>query len=199
MHILYSMQGSGNCYKLRLALKQTNTAFHLHDIDVLKDETRTPEFLAKNPNGKVPLLELSDGRFLPESNAGLYYLASGTPLLPENLFDRAQVLQWMFFEQYSHEPFLAVARYWWTIAPGGREEKAGEFENWRMRGYQALDVMERHLVDHDFFRCQPVQHRRYSTLRLYPCGARRHVRPVPLQGGQGLAGAGRPTGQPCRY
>lgn len=151
MHIVYSMQGSGNCYKLRLALAQTHTPFRIVDIDILKGESRTEQFLAKNPAGKVPLLETPDGRFLPESNAGLYYLADGTSLLPSDRFDRAQVLRWMFFEQYSHEPYIAVARYWWSIAPGGREKKASEFAYWRQRGHEALNVMEQHLAENDFF------------------------------------------------
>ncbi|MCF6200157.1 MAG: glutathione S-transferase family protein [Hyphomicrobiaceae bacterium] len=150
MLTLYSMQPSGNCYKLRLALHQTGTPFALHDVDVLKGECRTPEFLAKNPYGKVPLLELADGRFLPESNAGLYYLANGTPLLPDDPYERAQTLQWMFFEQYSHEPYIAVARFWWSIAPDGRVQKADEFANWHKRGYQALEIMDKHLSNHDF-------------------------------------------------
>ena len=112
---------------------------------------RRKNFLLKNPNGKVPLLELPDGRYLPESNAGLYYLASNSALLPQDHFERAQVLQWMFFEQYSHEPHIAVARYWWTIAPGGKEQKAGDFKEWHSRGYQALDLMENHLKHNDFF------------------------------------------------
>lgn len=150
MHTLYSMQSSGNCYKLRLALHQTGTPFVLADMDVLKGETRTPEFLAKNPCGKVPLLELPDGRFLAESNAGLFYLAKGTPLLPDNPFEQAKVLQWMFFEQYSHEPYIAVARFWWSLAPGGQEKKANEFKNWHKKGYEALDIMEQRLQKHDF-------------------------------------------------
>ncbi len=150
MHILYSMQPSGNCYKLRLALHQTGTPFALHDIDVLKGECRTPEFLAKNPCGKVPLLELPDGRFLPESNAGLYFLANGTPLLPDDPYDRAQTLQWLFFEQYSHEPYIAVARFWWSLVPDGRAQKAEEFADWHKRGYQALELMEQHMSKHDY-------------------------------------------------
>lgn len=151
MHILYSMQGSGNCYKLRLALRQTKTPFRLLDVNVLQGETRTKEFLVKNPVGKVPVLELEDGRFLPESNAGLYYVAQGSNLFPDGAFDRANVIQWMFFEQFSHEPNVATARFWWSIAPGGRELKANEFENWHKLGYQALDIMEGHLTNHDFF------------------------------------------------
>ncbi len=150
MHTLYSMQSSGNCYKLRLALHQTGTAFRLCDIDVLKGETRTLEFLAKNPFGKVPLLELPDGRFLPESNAGLFYLAEGTSLLPDDHFARVQVLQWMFFEQYSHEPYIAVARFWWSLAPEGRTQKADQFANWHKLGNKALALMNKHLSRHDF-------------------------------------------------
>ncbi len=151
MFTLYSMQYSGNCYKLRLALHQTGTPFRLHDMDTLRGDTRTPAFLAKNPDGKVPLLELPDGRLLPESNAGLFYVATGTDLLPEDRFQRADVLRWMFFEQYSHEPYIAVARFWWTLAPNGREEKAADFPLWHERGYKALAVMEGHLAKEDWF------------------------------------------------
>jgi glutathione S-transferase len=151
MLTLYSSQYSGNCYKLRLALHQTGTPFRLHDVDVLTGETRTPGFLAMNPNGKVPVLQLPDGRCLPESNAGLYYVAHGTPLLPDDLYERAQVLQWLFFEQYSHEIYIAVARFWWSLKPGGREAKADRFEEWRSGGYKALDVMEQHLQQQPFF------------------------------------------------
>jgi len=150
MHTLYSMQSSGICYKLRLALHQTGTPFQLCDVDVLKGDTRTKSFLAKNPVGKVPLLELPDGRFLSESNAGLYYLAAGTPLLPTDHFARARVLQWLFFEQYSHEPYIAVARFWWSLAPGGREQKAADFPRWHEGGHKALAIMEQHLATHDF-------------------------------------------------
>lgn len=151
MLTLYSSPYSGNCYKLRLALAQTGTPFRLVDVDVLKGETRTPGFLAINPNGKVPVLGLPDGRFLAESNAGLYYVAHGTPLLPADLYERSQVLQWLFFEQYSHEIYIAVARFWWSLKPGGREAKADRFDEWRAGGYKALDVMEQHLRREPFF------------------------------------------------
>ncbi|MCB1509074.1 MAG: glutathione S-transferase family protein [Hyphomicrobiaceae bacterium] len=151
MHVLYSMQNSGNCYKLRLAMHQLGIAFSLVDIDILKGESRTPEFLALNPNGKVPALKLDDGRLLSESNAILFYLAEGTALLPEDRFCRAEVLQWMFFEQYSHEPYIAVARYWLSLVKGGRDLKAHLIDDWMDRGHQAFAVMERHLEKHDFF------------------------------------------------
>lgn len=148
---LYNMQNSGNCYKVRLAAHQLSIPIELVEIDILVGETRTPAFLARNRNGRVPLLELEDGRFLPESNAILFYLAEGTPLLPQDRFARAQVLQWMFFEQYSHEPYVAVARFWWSLKPGGREEKRDHFPVWLEKGHAALSVMDEHLSRHEFF------------------------------------------------
>ncbi|MEP0706718.1 MAG: glutathione S-transferase family protein [Parvibaculum sp.] len=148
---LYQMQDSGNCYKVRLAAHQLGHSLELADIDILKGESRTEDFLARNPNGRVPTLELDDGRFLAESDAILFYLAEGTPLLSSDRLERARALQWMFFEQYSHEPYIAVARFWHTISPGGREEKKDSFPVWHERGHQALAVMERHLATHDWF------------------------------------------------
>jgi glutathione S-transferase len=148
---LYSMQSSGNCYKARLALAQTGTPFRIVDIDIFKGESRTREFLMRNPNGKVPLLELPGGRYLAESNAMLFYLCEGTPFVPADRLERAQVLQWMFFEQYSHEPYIAVARYWLSLVKGGRELKAHLIDDWMERGYQALSVMERHLKTNRWF------------------------------------------------
>lgn len=148
---LYQMQDSGNCYKVRLAAHQLGLKLELADVDILKGESRTGAFLKRNPNGRVPTLELDDGRTLPESNAILFWLAEGTPLLPGDRFARAQALQWMFFEQYSHEPYIAVARFWHSIKPGGREEKAAMFPEWHRRGHDALAVMEQHLSTHDWF------------------------------------------------
>ncbi|MGX1199065.1 glutathione S-transferase family protein [Parvibaculum sp. MBR-TMA-1.3b-4.2] len=148
---LYQMQDSGNCYKPRLLAHMTGRELELVDIDILKGESRTPDFLAKNPNGRVPVLELEDGRLLAESNAMLFHLAQGTPFWPDDAFEQAQVLQWMFFEQYSHEPYIAVARYWRSIRPGGAEEARDRFPEWHDRGYQALDVMERQLAAQDWF------------------------------------------------
>ena len=145
MLTLYDYLPSGNGYKVRLLLSQLGTPFRLVEKDILKGETRTPEFLAINPNGRVPVLELDDGRRLAESGAILFYLADGTPLLPDDRYTRGEVLQWMFFEQYSHEPYIAVARFWTHYL--GKAVDAEKIE----RGYQALDVMERHLASRRFF------------------------------------------------
>jgi len=148
---LYQMADSGNCYKVRLAAAQVGQPLELIAIDILNGESRTDDFLDKNPNGRVPTLELDDGTCLPESNAALFYLAEDTPLLSSDRLIRAQTLQWMFFEQYSHEPYLAVARFWKAIQPGGEEEKKHMFPEWHARGYQALSVMEKHLGSNEFF------------------------------------------------
>src|SRR5256884_4587208 len=111
MHTLYSMQRSGNSYKVRLALTQLGLPYRLVEVDILKGESRTPEFLAKNPNGQVPLLEVAPARYLAESNAILWHLASGSPLRPDNRIHRAEALQWMFFEQHSIEPNIGSAHF----------------------------------------------------------------------------------------
>jgi glutathione S-transferase len=147
---LYDYLPSGNGYKVRLLLAQLGIRFELVEKDIVKGETRTPEYLAKNPNGRIPLLELEDGRRLAESNAILYYLADGTPLLPIDRFARAEALQWMFFEQYSHEPYVAVARAWIHLF-GKREEWAEKLKEKHERGYQALFVMENHLATRAYF------------------------------------------------
>ncbi|MCZ6524358.1 MAG: glutathione S-transferase, partial [Alphaproteobacteria bacterium] len=109
MYRLYDYLDSGNGYKVRLLLSQLGIPFERVELDILAGETRTPEFLAKNPNGRIPVLETGDGAYLPESNAILFYLAEGTRFLPGDPLERAQTLQWMFFEQYSHEPNIATA------------------------------------------------------------------------------------------
>ena len=151
MHTLYSMQRSGNCYKVRLALAQLRIPYRLIEIDILQGESRTPEFLTKNPDGRVPLLEVAPGRYLPESNAILWYIAGGTPLAPEDRIDRAETLRWMFFEQHGLEPNIGAAWFWLTLIKGGRELQAHAIDDWMERGYQALRVMETHLKTHDFF------------------------------------------------
>jgi glutathione S-transferase len=151
MYTLYSMQRSGNCYKARLALAQLGVGYQLVEVDILKGDTRTPQFLAMNPDGRVPLLEVTPGRFLPESNAILWYIAGGTQLAPESRIDRAETLQWMFFEQHSLEPNLGAAWFWLTLVRGGRELQTHALEDWMEKGYQALGVMENHLARHDFF------------------------------------------------
>jgi len=119
-------------------------------VDILRGETRTASFLARNPNGRIPLLELPDGRHLAESNAILNFLADATPLLPADRWARAQILQWQFFEQYSHEPYIATARY---IAKylGLPDERRDEYEAKQSGGHAALTVMEQHLAQHEFF------------------------------------------------
>src|SRR3954468_21208673 len=140
MYTLYSMQRSGNSYKVRLALAQLRIPYRLVEVDILKGDTRTPEFLAKNPNGRVPLLEVAPNRYLPESNAILWYIAGGTPLAPDDRIARAEALQWMFFEQHSLEPNLGQARFWLTLVKGGRELQLHAVEDWTEQGYRALRV-----------------------------------------------------------
>ncbi len=150
MLTVYGMKASGNCYKVQLLLELLGRPYRWVEVDSAAGETRTPEFLAKNPNGRVPLLELEDGRRLPESNAILCYLAEGSPFLPADAFARAQALQWLFFEQYSHEPYIAVARFICGWLPEDHPRRA-ELPRLRERGHQALAVMEQHLAANEHF------------------------------------------------
>ena len=147
MYTLYSMQRSGNCYKARLALAQLGLPYTIVDLDILKGDTRTPEFLAMNPGGRVPLLEVAPGRYLAESNAILWYIAGGTPLAPDDRIDRTSALQWMFFEQNSLEPYLGAAFFWLTMVKGGRELQMHALEDWMEKGYQAFAVMEKSMFE----------------------------------------------------
>jgi glutathione S-transferase len=149
-YTLYSMQDSGNCYKVRLLAALLDLPLRLVDTDSRDGSTRKPEFLAINPNGKVPAVVLPDGRLLAESNAMLLHLAEGTPFLPKDSYERALCYQWLFFEQYSHEPYIAVVRSWCHLIPGGRETHAERIPEFRARGYKALDVMETQLGKHDW-------------------------------------------------
>jgi len=151
MHTLYSMQRSGNSYKVRLALAHLGLPYRLVEVDILKGESHTPEFLLKNPSGQVPLLEVAPGRHLAESNAILWYVAGGTPLAPEDRIDRAEALQWMFFEQHSIEPNIGAAYFWLALVKGGRELQQHALEDWMEEGYRALRVMENHLKFNDYF------------------------------------------------
>jgi glutathione S-transferase len=150
MTTVYGMKISGNCYKVQLLLEQLGQPYTWVEVDSVNGQTRTPEFLAKNANGRVPLLELDDGRRLPESNAILCYLADGSAFLPDDRWQRAQALQWLFFEQYSHEPFIAVARFIARFLPPDHARRA-ELPRLHERGYQALDVIEKHLAGREFF------------------------------------------------
>jgi glutathione S-transferase len=151
MFKLYSMRRSGNCYKVRLALAQLDIAHELVEMDILKGETRTPEFLALNPSGHVPVLEVAPGRHIAESNAILWFIAGHTPLVPDDRADRAEMLQWMFFEQHSLESNIGAAYFWLTLVKGGRDLQQHALEDWMQEGYRALGVMEKHLARHDFF------------------------------------------------
>lgn len=147
---LYDCLDSGNCYKVRLTCAQLGIAYDWEECDILRGATRTPEFLARNPNGRIPTLELDDGTCLAESNAIVWYLAEGSPLVPADRIGRAQALQWMFFEQYSHEPYIAVARFICLLLPPDHARRA-ELPRLRERGAQALAVMEQHLARQPFF------------------------------------------------
>ncbi|MGF1676566.1 MAG: glutathione S-transferase family protein [Rivularia sp. (in: cyanobacteria)] len=147
---LYDFLPSGNGYKIRLLLTQIGMPFERIEINILEGESRNPEFLSRNPNGKIPVLEIGEGKYLAESNAILMYLSEGTEFLPYNRFLTAQVLQWLFFEQSSHEPFIATSRYWISIL-GKAEEYQEALKEKHERGYQALEVMENHLTGKTFF------------------------------------------------
>jgi len=147
---VHSTKASINGYKVRLLLSQLGIPFNLVEKNILKGETRTPEFLAINPDGRIPTVQFDDGRILAQSNAIIFYFAEGTAFLPVDRFERAQALQWMFFEQYSHEPYIAVARFW-IHELHKREEWADRLKERWQKGYQALDIMERHLQRHRFF------------------------------------------------
>ena len=146
--LLYDNSGSGNCYKVRLLLAQLGLPYQRQELSV-SDRSNRPDLLGgKNPSLRVPTLVLDDGRPLGESNAILWYFGDGTPYVPTDRYDRAQVLMWQFFEQYDHEPHIAVARYWLRyrgtpVDPDALAEK-------HKGGYRALDAMERRLKDHPF-------------------------------------------------
>lgn len=146
---IYGDSISGNCYKLQLAAAQLSIDHTWHEVDIMAGESRTGAFLAMNPNGKVPVAVLADGRCLPESNAILAWLADGTDLAGRDRYERACVLSWMFFEQYSHEPFIATSRFIVQYL-GNPPDKQASLESKKAGGYRALDVMEREFGEHDF-------------------------------------------------
>jgi glutathione S-transferase len=146
--LLYNSQVSGNCYKVRLLLAHLGLDYERHPMDVVDRSNRLEVLGDLNPALRVPTLVLDDGRPLAESNAILFYFAQGTPYLPEDRYELAQVLQWLFFEQYSHEPAIAVVRFW--VAYSGAPPPDDEVEAKRRAGYVALDAMERHLASREF-------------------------------------------------
>jgi len=148
--ILYDYLDSGNGYKIRLLLAQLGRAYRWEELDILRGHSRTAGFLAKNPNGRIPTLQLDDGTCLAESDAILWYLADGTPYLPTDKLERAKVLQWMFFEQYSHEPYVATPRFILKHLPADSPRRA-ELPKRLEQGRAALGVMETHLTGRQFF------------------------------------------------
>lgn len=148
---LYDSLCSGNGYKCRLMLHKLGIPYQRVELDIDRAETRTPAFLARNPNGRIPALELENGTVLPESNAIIWYLAERSRYLPDDRLERAQALQWMFFEQYSHEPNVATVRYWITHHVEMTPERTLALPTKRKLGYDALGVMEGHLSGRRFF------------------------------------------------
>lgn len=140
---------SGNCYKLQLACSELDIDYTWHELDILSGAARTEEFLKLNPNGKVPLMAMPDGRCLAESNAILCYLADGSPLCGSDRFSRSTVLQWMFFEQYSHEPYIATSRFIVKYL-GSPADRQADLAAKQPGGYKALGVMEQQLSSNDF-------------------------------------------------
>jgi glutathione S-transferase len=151
--ILHEHAASGNCYKIRLTAAQVGIEIERREYDIMKGETRTPEFLAKvDANGRIPVLQAGD-RFLPESNAACFFLADGSPLIPSDPFDRADMLRWMFWEQYSHEPNIATLRFWlqYIGVDALGEVRRLQIVPKRQAGIAALELMDRHLASRDWF------------------------------------------------
>ena len=153
---LYGDSRSGNCYKLKLLCAEMGIGYEWHEVDILAGETHTPEFLAMNPNGKIPLLALPDGRHLAESNAILCYLADGSEFFFGTAYERALVLQWLFFEQYSHEPYIATSRFIIRFL-GSPPERQRDLEIKREGGFKALRILDDQLAQQDY-----LVNRRYS-------------------------------------
>jgi len=146
--LLYNSQVSGNCYKVRLLLAHLGIEYERREVDVVDRSNRVELLGDLNPALRVPTLVLDDGRPLAESNAILVYFGEGTPYIPDDRYERAQVLQWLFFEQYSHEPYIALVRFW--VAYSGAPPADAEVDARRRGGYAALDAMERHLSNRGF-------------------------------------------------
>jgi glutathione S-transferase len=144
---------SGNCYKIKLTAALLGLPLATRQYDIIAGETRTPDFLERvNPNGRIPVLQIGN-RFLPESNAACWYLASGSALIPQDSFDQADMLRWMFFEQYSHEPNIATMRFWLHFIGSAQlspQQKAQMMAK-RIAGCEALSLMDGHLAGHDWF------------------------------------------------
>jgi glutathione S-transferase len=164
MYTLYSMQRSGNCYKVRLALAQLAVPYRLVEVDILKGETHTPDFLAKNPNGQIPLLEIEGGKHLAESNAILWFLADRSELLHDDPVERALILQWLFFEQHAIVPNIGAAYFWLCLVKGGRSLQRHAIDDWMEEGQRTLAVMDKHLSKSRFF---AGEHYTVADIALY--------------------------------
>jgi len=151
MYVLYGSSPSGNCWKPAFMLAQRGLAFRWVEVDIFTKQTRTPEFLAKNPNGRVPLLELPDGKLLAESNAQILHLGEGTSWIPSDAYARAKMYEWLFFEQYSHEPYVATVRFWRILEGRGTTGLGAKIDERTPGGYAALGVMETQLATTPFF------------------------------------------------
>lgn len=150
MYRLYDYLPSGNGYKVRLVLKRLHIAYELIEIDILRGETRTPQFLAKNANGRIPLLQLADGGYLSESHAIIAFLAEGSELVPTDALERARMWQWMCFEQYNLEPNIGTVRFWVSLLHKTRADLGEKLIEKKKSGYAALDVLEAGLRDREY-------------------------------------------------
>ncbi|URW76068.1 glutathione S-transferase family protein [Sphingomonas donggukensis] len=169
--ILHEYAASGNCWKIRATAALAGVAIERREYDIVRGETRTPEFLATvNANGRIPVLQVGD-RFLPESNAACVYLGEGTDLIPHDNFDRADMLRWMFWEQYNHEPNVATLRFWtgWIGLDSLTPVQAGQVDAKRAAGDAALALMDEHLARHDWFVGDSVT---LADIALYPYTAK---------------------------
>lgn len=147
---LYACLGSGNCFKPWLVMHQLGQDFDLRLIDVLTGEQKSPDYLAVNPLGVVPYLETEAGRGIGESNAMLWYLAEGSHMIPADRAERAEALQWMFFEQSKLEPYISPARFFTTIVPEQRDAKADDIANWQTLAEPGLFRLDAHLANRKF-------------------------------------------------
>jgi glutathione S-transferase len=185
--ILHEDSRSGNCYKIRLTAALLGMPLEVRNYDILKGETRTPEFLENvNANGRIPVLQVGD-RFLPESNAACWYLAEGTELVPDDRFGRADCLRWMFFEQYNHEPNIATLRFWLRFVGEANltDAQRAAIPSKRTAGLAALQLMEDHLADHDWFVGDGVT---LADIALYPYTHRAEAGGFPLEDFRGVCG-----------
>ena len=166
-YTLHEDPRSGNCYKIKLTAALLGLPLATKQYDILKGETRTPEFMANiNSNGRIPVLQVDD-RFLPESNAACWYLAEGSELIPKDRFTRAEMLRWMFFEQYSHEPNVATLRFWLKFVGEENlsEQQRSQIMAKRAAGAEALSLMDRHLAKNDWMAGDAVS---LADIALYP-------------------------------